>query len=526
MQDNDPVYDICIVGGGINGAGIALDAAGRGLRVLLCEQGDLGGATSSQSSKLIHGGLRYLELYQFRLVREALVERSVLWHKAPHLIRPLRFRLPLLQGLRPGWLIRCGLFLYDLLAPTNKLPRSRRIDLSGSRALQAKIRRGYEYGDLWVDDARLVIANAMAARDRGAEIYPRTRCIQARRASGLWQVTLQPSDGVARQIVSRVLVNAAGPWVDVLACGALAEAVPVQPSTRLRLVKGSHIILPRLHDGDEAYILQNDDGRIVFVLPFESRYSLIGTTDEPHHGLPEQVAVSPAEERYLLKVVNRYFRQQRSQDDIVARYCGVRPLLEEEGAADQKLSRDYRLLLDAEPGQAPLLSVLGGKITTYRRLAEKALDQLQVAFPQSGPAWTNGVHLPGGNFTDWALLQQVYRDRYPWLPDPLRIRLLRGYGTLCATLLDRAALLSDLGQHFGAGLYQREVDYLCRREWAQTTDDILWRRTKLGLRFSSAQVDTLQAYLDQLDQAATVISNTVSDAASDATPHTGAERNL
>ncbi len=497
MQESDPVYDICVVGGGINGAGIALDAAGRGLRVLLCEQGDLGGATSSQSSKLIHGGLRYLEFYEFRLVREALAERSVLWHKAPHLIRPLRFRLPVLQGLRPGWLIRCGLFLYDLLAPANKLPRSRRFELAANSPLQAKIRHGYEYGDLWVDDARLVIANAMAARDRGADVLSRTRCTRARRESGLWQISLQSSDGTERQVVSRVLVNAAGPWVDTLASGALGGIAAAQASVRLRLVKGSHIIVPRLHDGEEAYILQHDDGRIVFVLPYEGRYSLIGTTDEPHHGLPEQVDVSPAEERYLLKVVNRYFRKQRSRDDIVARYAGVRPLLEEEGAADQKLSRDYRLLLDDEPGQAPLLTVLGGKITTYRRLSEKALDLLRGVFPRSGPAWTNGVHLPGGSFTDWAALQQVYRDRYPWLPDSLRVRLLRGYGTLCATLLDRAAGIPDLGQHFGAGLYQREVDYLCRREWALTAEDILWRRTKLGLQLRPAQVDALQAYLDQ-----------------------------
>lgn len=489
-----PVYDLLVVGGGINGVGIALDAAGRGLRVLLCEMNDLGSATSSNSSKLIHGGLRYLEYYHFRLVREALAEREVLLKKAPHIIQPLRFRLPHMPHLRPAWMIRVGLFLYDHLSRRTTLPASHAIRFNAHSPLAADLTHGFEYSDGWVDDARLVILNALAAQQHGTAIYPRTRCIAAKRHGDHWQVTLQNQrDLRIWQVRCRVLVNATGPWVNQLFTCALQRPSP-QP---VRLVKGSHILLPRLHDQPEAYILQHNDQRIVFVIPFEERFSLVGTTDEEYHGDPAEVSIADTEIDYLLALVNRYFKHQSTRDQIVGAFSGVRPLLDDLSNAAHAVSRDYHFELDAPPNEAVLLSVFGGKITTYRKLAEAALQRLRPFFPAMGPDWTQHAALPGGDFEHPDQLLLALRNAYPWLPEPLARRWVRSYGTLSHQLLDGADRLEALGRHFGAGLYQREVDYLIEQEWAQTLDDILWRRTKLRLQLSTEQQQQLGHYLRQ-----------------------------
>jgi glycerol-3-phosphate dehydrogenase len=487
--------DLLVIGGGINGTGIACDAAGRGLSVLLCEQGDLGGATSSASSKLIHGGLRYLEHYAFRLVREALSEREVLLNKAPHIIRPLSFVLVHQARMRPAWMIRLGLFLYDRLGRRRVLAPSRAVDLTTApegAPLKDDARKGFIYADAWVDDARLVIFNARAAAEHGAEVLTRTRCTAAMRADGIWRATLQPVDqpagGEGREVTARALVNAAGPWVmDVLG------RANVKRDWRQRLVKGSHIVVPRLYDGPHAYVLQRADKRIVFTIPFEGDYTLIGTTDIPYTGDPGQVTISAEETQYLCDAVNEYFRAPISAGDVVWSFAGVRPLVDDEEADPAAITRDYKLDVDSAEGEAPLLSVVGGKITTYRVLAEAALDRLRPWFSDLGQDWTARAPLPGGDLpaggTD-ALADEL-TAAHPWLALSLARRYAASYGTRAGALLGDAAGIGDLGTELGSGLYERELAYLMDAEWARTADDVLWRRTKLGLRFGPAERQNL-----------------------------------
>ncbi len=453
---------------------------------------DLGSATSSNSSKLIHGGLRYLEHYEFRLVREGLAEREVLLKKAPHIIRPLRFRLPHLPHLRPAWMIRAGLFLYDHLSNRTTLAGSHGISFGPDSPLRSGITRGFEYSDGGVDDARLVILNALAAREAGADIRTRSRCVQALRRGSLWQVSLNNQlTGVTDVVCARALVNAAGPWVSSLFDTALAS----KPPQKIRLIKGSHIVVPRLHDQPEAYILQNEDRRIVFVIPFEEAFSLIGTTDVEYQGDPAEAVISDAETEYLLAVVNGYFKHTIARADIVMSYAGVRPLLDDDASAAQAVTRDYCFELDQPANQPPLLSVFGGKLTTYRKLAEAAVNRIGVYFPHAGPSWTESPPLPGGDFCDKEALQSLLLTQYPWLPSPIVKRFVRSYGTRSQHVLNGTTCITDLGQYFGAGLYQREVDYLHEYEWALTVEDIIWRRTKLGLHLTPREQQQLADYL-------------------------------
>ncbi|MGK8704824.1 glycerol-3-phosphate dehydrogenase [Metapseudomonas otitidis] len=492
------VYDLAVIGGGINGVGIAADAAGRGLSVFLCERDDLAQHTSSASSKLIHGGLRYLEHYEFRLVREALAEREVLLAKAPHIVRPMRFVLPHRPHLRPAWMIRAGLFLYDHLGKREKLPGSRGLRFGVGSPLQAGISRGFEYSDCWVDDARLVVLNAMSAREHGAHIHSRTRCVSARRSKGLWHIHLERADGTLLSIRSRALVNAAGPWVARLLKDDLKQKSPYG----VRLIQGSHIVVPQLYEGEHAYILQNEDRRIVFAIPYLGRFTLIGTTDREYQGDPAKVAITEEETRYLLDVVNQHFKKQISADDILRTYSGVRPLCDDESDDPSAVTRDYTLALDAHPGEAPLLSVFGGKLTTYRKLAESALAQLAPFFPTMGGSWTATATLPGGESMDsQEALAEALCERYGWLPNSLARRWAGTYGSRVWKLLEGVANLTDLGEHLGGGLYTREVDYLCREEWAQDAEDILWRRTKQGLFMTPGQQERLAQYLIHRAQA-------------------------
>ena len=491
------IVDLLIVGGGINGAGIARDAVGRGLSVLLVEQDDLASATSSASTKLIHGGLRYLEYYEFRLVREALIEREVLLRNAPHIIRPLTFVLPHEAALRPAWMVRIGLFLYDHLGGREKLPGSRSLDLRHDpvgKPLLPSFAKGFSYADCWVDDARLVALNALDARERGAEIRTRTRCIAARRDGKLWEATLENQLTRERQTVrSHGLVNAAGPWV----ASFIESALAVQRRQRLRLVKGSHIVVRRLFEGPQAYILQNTDRRIVFAIPYERDYTLIGTTDLPYDGDPVKVAISAEEVDYLCGVINAHFMQQIAPADVVWTYAGVRPLYDDESANASAVTRDYVLQLDHAAGTAPLLSVFGGKITTYRKLAEHALEKLKPHFPQTGAPWTHAASLPGGDIpgADFEAFLKSLLQRWSWLPADLARRYARAYGTRVDSLLNGANGINDLGLHFGDDLYGREVDYLRTQEWALTPEDVLWRRSKLGLHLAPTTVAALEAWL-------------------------------
>jgi glycerol-3-phosphate dehydrogenase len=489
--------DLLIVGGGINGTGIARDAAGRGLRVLLVEQADLASATSSASTKLIHGGLRYLEYYEFRLVREALIEREVLLANAPHIIRPLTFVLPHERSLRPAWMIRLGLFLYDHLGGRERLPASRgrnlRRDPVGA-PLKPDFTKGFSYSDCWVEDARLVVLNAIDARERGARILTRTRCIAARRVGAHWEAIIENLLTREQQTVrAHALVNAAGPW----AASFIDAALGVDRRHRLRLVKGSHIVVPRLYEGDHAYILQNDDRRIVFTIPYEQRYTLIGTTDVPYEGDPAAVAIAPAEIDYLCRAVNRYFSRPVAPVDVVWTYAGVRPLYDDEAEDASAVTRDYVLELDVAGNTAPVLSIFGGKITTYRRLAEHAMEKLGGHFPQGKPAWTKSAPLPGGDIAnaDFARFLTACGTRWPWLPTHLLRRYARAYGTRIERILADANGINDLGLHFGDDLYGREVEYLIEQEWAMATDDILWRRSKLGLHLSPETIASLTHWL-------------------------------
>lgn len=494
-----PSFDLAIIGGGVNGCGIARDAAGRGVRVVLFEQNDLASGTSSASTKLIHGGLRYLEYYKFRLVREALRERDILWRLAPHIIWPLRFVLPHHHAMRPAWMLRIGLFIYDHLGGRHLLPGTRSLDLTVDDAggpLKSIFKRAFEYSDCWVEDSRLVVLNARDAAERGADIRTRTRVINATRVDGHWQITVESARGDRQQISAKVLINAAGPWVGDIQTHITHGAIPAA----VRLVQGSHIVVPRLFDHDRCYIFQNVDERIIFAIPYERDFTLIGTTDRDYHGDPGKVAASEEEIAYLCNAISEYFRKPISPADVIWTYSGVRPLYDDSASKAQEATRDYVLVLDAEPGRAPLLSIFGGKITTYRRLAELALRELKGHLPAvDRPAWTANVPLPGGEFSHDgydALVAETLRA-HPYLDRALAGRLVRAYGTRAARLLDGARAMTDLGRIFDAGLTEREVSYLMKEEWAETADDVLWRRSKLGLRFSA----TRKAALDQFMQA-------------------------
>lgn len=488
MSEDDAnfLYDVAIVGGGVNGCGIARDAAGRGLRVLLLERGDLAQGTSSASTKLIHGGLRYLEHREFALVREALAERERLWGIAPHIIHPMRFVLPWTKGLRPRWMLRAGLFLYDHLGGRRTLPATESIDLRVHPAgapLQPAFKTGWAYSDAWVDDARLVILNARDAADRGADIRPRCEMLSAKRARDRW--TIQTRQGT---FDSRILINAAGP-----SALALLGRAGVPSDRRMRLVRGSHIVVPRLFDHDFAYFFQLPDGRIFFAIPYERDFTLIGTTDRDHDGSLDHVAASAEEIAYLCEGANGYFRRAISPADIIWSYAGVRPLIEDGSGRPEAATRGYDLHLDHDG--APLLSIFGGKITTYRHLAEAAMQRLSPFLPEAGAAdWTGDQPLPGGDFAKEGLPDLIagLRQDYPFLDFPAADRIGRAYGTLARTWLGDAKRLADLGTDYGAGLSEAEVRYLIDQEWARAAEDVLWRRTKLGLRMTPKQVDRLE----------------------------------
>ena len=490
--------DLLIIGGGVNGAGIARDAAGRGLAVMLCEQGDLASATSSASSKLIHGGLRYLEYYRFGFVREALQEREMLLRIAPHIVWPARFILPHDKGLRPAFMIEAGLFLYDWLART-RLGRSRRLDLRTAKEgapLKDHLTTGFAYSDCRVDDARLVVLNAIDARERGADIRTRTRCVSAKLEQGMWQATLHDMRAEATTSVrARALVNAAGPWAAAVLSGVIGR----DAGKKLRLVKGSHIVVPRMYEGNQCYVLQNEDRRIVFAMPYEEDYTLIGTTEIPFEGDPSTARISEDEISYLRAAVMRYFREPLSPRDVAASFSGVRPLHDDGAAAASAAARAYVLDLDAPEGSAPLLSVFGGKITTYRRLAEDAIESLAPHLqPPRGKRWTATAPLPGGDMEDgdFDRFSSTLRDKYPWLDAACVTRVARAYGTRAELALGNAKTVRDLGVEFGAGLFQAEVDYLIGQEFALTAEDILWRRSKRGLHLSPAERARVSAYVD------------------------------
>ncbi|GIK82522.1 MAG: glycerol-3-phosphate dehydrogenase [Alphaproteobacteria bacterium] len=496
MAQGPPAYDLAIIGGGVNGCGIARDAAGRGASVVLLEQADLASGTSSASTKLIHGGLRYLEQYEFRLVREALRERDVLWRLAPHIIWPMRFVLPHHRALRPRWFLRIGLFLYDHLGGS-LLPGSRGLDLTADAAgvpLKPTFRHAFEYSDCWVEDARLVVLNARDAADRGAEIRTRARVVDATRGADHWRLTVESARHGRQQVAARTLVNAAGPWAGSVHRQMTYSRTPAP----VRLVQGSHIVVPRLFEHERCYIFQNADARIVFAIPFERDFTLIGTTDRDYEGDPAAVAASPEEIAYLCAAVSEYFCKTITPADVVLSYSGVRPLYDDGASKAQEATRDYVLHLDAPAGEAPLLSVFGGKITTYRRLAELALGQLKGFLPAAErPAWTGTAPLPGGDFPHNGYDELVAETQraHPYLAPAHAARLVRAYGTRAARLLDGIRAAADLGQVFGHDLTEREVTYLMTQEWAETADDVLWRRSKLALRFTPAQKSALDQFM-------------------------------
>lgn len=495
-------YDLLIVGGGINGAGIARDAAGRGLSVLLVEQEDLASHTSSASTKLIHGGLRYLEYYEFRLVREALIERERLLGMAPHIIWPLAFVLPQMNSPRPAWLVRLGLFLYDHLGGRKKLPATRTVNLKTSplgHGMKPGAKTAFVYSDCWVEDSRLVVLNARDAANRGARIETRTRLVSAVRSGAEWHAEIAGPHGT-RMVAARALVNAAGPWVE----DVLQRAASASQDRGVRLIKGSHIVVPKLYDGDHAFLLQNPDRRVVFAIPYETNFTLIGTTDEPWEGLPGKAQISPAETSYLCETIRRYFARQIQPEDVVWSYAGIRPLYDDHAASASAVTRDYVLDLDSADGHAPMLSVFGGKITTYRKLAEHAMGKLEQFFPAARSAWTAGADLPGGDIPndDFEAYVSSLAAAHPGLPQPLLHRLARAYGTCTPRVLGAAETPEALGTDFGGGLFQAEVDYLIDQEWALAAEDILYRRSKLGLHVPPGTADAVGSYLAALRSAA------------------------
>jgi len=494
QEGQESIFDVAVIGGGINGVAIARDAAGRGFRVVLCEANDLASATSSASSKLVHGGLRYLEHGQLGLVRESLRERETLLRIAPHLVTPLQFLLPHAPGTRPAWMVRLGLLLYDTLAARRRLGRSASVDLSGEpegEYLRPPYRAGFSYWDCWADDARLAIATARDADRRGAVINPRTRCIGARRVGTVWHLDLRRDDGTDVSIRAHALVNATGPWAGKF----VTDISRTSPRSPITLVKGSHIVVPRLFGGERAFLLQNTDKRVVFVLPISAQHHLIGTTDTPFAGEPGDAAIDPEEIDYLLNVVRRYFDRALAAADIVWQFSGVRPLFGAGGGNVSKISRDFVLDLSLVSDGPPLLNVFGGKLTVHRRLAEAAVDRLAAALGRSTRAWTARAVLPGGEFDDRKALDDAVGSRYGWLSRATVRRLTGAYGAEVDRVLSNAAAEPALGRHFGHGLYETEVDYLVREEWARSVEDIVWRRSKLGLQLSGAEVSALAAYL-------------------------------
>ncbi len=490
-------YDLLVIGAGINGAGIARDAAGRGLKVLLVDMDDIASATSQWSTKLIHGGLRYLEYYEFRLVRESLAEREICLRQAPHLVQPLLFVLAHEPHLRPAWMIRAGLMMYDHLSPRVTLPASFGVDLAHSKwgaGLKPGFRKGFVYADARVDDARLSVAVAMSARAHGAEVRTRTRFVTAKREGDRWRATLATADGGKTEVLAKALVNVTGPWVKVVR----EEVGTKSAKENVRHVKGSHIIVPRVHAEDHAYLLQNADKRIVFVIPYQDKYSLIGTTDAPAENF-EKPEISEQEIDYLLKLANTYLEKPLSRADVVSTFSGVRPLYDDGASDPSAITRDYVFKLDTgeTPGSAPVLSIFGGKLTTYRKLAEHALRDLAPFFPAMKPAWTEGETLPGGDLPAGGIVAWVaeMQRRYPGLPADLVRGVARRHGSLAPKVLGAAKTLPDLGEDFGNGLTAAEIDYLIREEWALTADDVLWRRTKCGLGMADADQARVAAYV-------------------------------
>lgn len=492
------VRDIFVIGGGINGCGIARDAAGRGYSVTLAEMNDFASGTSSGATKLIHGGLRYLEHYEFRLVREALMEREVLWAMAPHIIWPMRFVLPFHKGgVRPAWLIRLGLFLYDHLGGRKLLPATKSLDMRrdpAGKPLKPIFTKAFEYSDGWVDDARLVVLNARDAADRGADIMSRAKVVSVRREDGLWKIDVkEAATGIVKTVHARMLINASGPWVD----NVLSNAAGKNQVHNVRLVQGSHIIVKKKFDDVRAYFFQNPDNRIIFAIPYETDFTLIGTTDRDYDGDPSQVKISDEETQYLCNAASEYFADPVTKDDIVWTYSAVRPLYDDGASKAQEATRDYVLKLENKDGEAPLLNVFGGKLTTYRRLAEHALEKIGEAIGGKGAPWTGKSSLPGGDFAATGYEAEVRKltTKYSFLSERQARRLVRLYGTKAYAILGDAKSMEALGQHFGGDLYEREVEWLMRQEWARTSDDVLWRRTKQGLHFSKEEAAALNEYM-------------------------------
>ncbi len=491
------IFDLFVIGGGINGAGIARDAAGRGLSVMMCEKGDLAEGTSSRSGKLVHGGLRYLEYYEFRLVREALIEREVLLNSASHIIWPMRFVLPHSPSDRPAWLVRLGLFLYDHLGGRKKLPGTRSLDLhrdpEGAPILD-QYSKGFEYSDCWVDDARLVVLNALDAAAKGAQILTRTACISARRDQGGWIVQMRNErSGEVRTVRAKALVNASGPWVNDI----IHRVAGSNSSRSVRLVKGSHIIVPKFWNGQQAYLVQNHDKRVIFINPYEGDKALIGTTDIPYEGKPEEVKADEKEIDYLITAVNRYFKEKLRRSDVLESFSGVRPLFDDGKGNPSAVTRDYVFDLD-ETGGAPLLNVFGGKITTFRKLSEHAMQKLARFFPKMGGDWTRSATLPGGEIpnADYVSFADALRSAYPWMPRALINHYGHLYGARTKLIVGDATSLAGLGRHFGGNLYEAEARYLAASEWAQKAEDVMMRRTKEGLRMTIEEKAAFSAWFD------------------------------
>jgi len=487
-------FDLIVIGGGINGAGIAADGAGRGIKTALFEAEDFASATSSASSKLIHGGLRYLEQYEFRLVSEALTEREIILHKAPHIVKPMRFRLPYRPSLRPAWMIRIGLFLYDFLGTRDQLPGCKSVDLKQTGLFKPEFTKGFEYSDCWVDDARLVILNVKDAAEKGASVANYCQVTEVKTIEGGWQVTVHDKrTGCDFTKTSRALVNATGPWVESFIQKQLGSRSP----RTIRLVKGSHIVVHRFIDTEEAYILQNQDQRIVFVIPYLDKYAMIGTTDVDYQGDPRSVSISKDETEYLLDVVNQHFVHTLNTNDIVWSFSGVRPLCEDESNSPQAITRDYTIELEIKDTDSPILSVFGGKITTYRKLAEGALDKLGVFFPEMGPVWTKNGLLPGAvNFDETQLHNELIKA-YPWLDAFTVSRYLKQFGSDVHKLLSGVVSEQDMGEKLAIGVYSKEIDYLSEEEYALTVDDIIWRRTKLGLALNENDIQAIRQYISK-----------------------------
>lgn len=493
------VHDIFVIGGGINGCGIARDAAGRGYSVFLAEMNDLASGTSSAATKLIHGGLRYLEHYEFRLVREALREREVLWASAPHIIWPLRIVLPHHKGLRPAWFLRLGLFFYDTLGGRKLLPATRNVKLRTDpvgKALKPEFEQAFEFSDCWVNDARLVALNARDAADRGATIRTRTTVTSARNHDGIWHVGLSDSaTGQRETVMAKLLINASGPWVDQVLSGTLGQ----NRVGNVRLVQGSHIVVKKLYDHDRCYMFQNADGRIIFVIPYENDFTLIGTTDRDYDGDPGDVRITQDEIDYLCSIASEYFERPLGREEVVWSYSGVRPLFADGASKAQETTRDYVLKTTGYKGDAPLINVIGGKLTTYRKLAESTLEKVEALIGTKGPRWTGEATLPGGDFppNGYADVVASLKRDYPFLDLNYAKRLVRLYGTLARAILGIARSYADLGRHFGDDLYEAEVSYLMDREWAVNSDDVLWRRTKQGLHGKAIDKEALSAFMAQ-----------------------------